>query len=149
MNMRKQFTLTLICLLWALVAVAQPANDQGPWQHRACPIAAVPIAVPSMTLRYHTPLTPAEQIAFGLKTPRPLAMADKVRFAELDILNHVNNKSYMGWFESLRVAHFDHFCAPLFRNLPSPFPATVQTVILRSYEYINFSSSIIKASRLG
>ncbi len=73
-----------------------------------------------MTLRYHTPLTPDEQTAFGLVAPQPLALADRVRFAELDVLNHVNNKSYMGWFETLRVAHFEQVCAQFYRNLPQP-----------------------------
>lgn len=64
-----------------------------------------------MTLRYHTPLSPEAQLAFGLDTPQTVAMADRVRYAELDVLNHVNNKAYMAWFESLRVAYFDHVCA--------------------------------------
>lgn len=64
-----------------------------------------------MTLRYHTPLSPTEQTALGIAVPQTLALADRVRYAELDILQHVNNKSYMGWFETLRVAHFDRFCA--------------------------------------
>jgi acyl-CoA thioester hydrolase len=73
-----------------------------------------------MTLRYHTPLSPEEQISFGLSVPQPIALADRVRYAELDVLNHVNNKSYMGWFESLRVAHFERFCAPFYRDQPRP-----------------------------
>jgi len=69
-----------------------------------------------MTLRYHTPLTPEEQTAFGLDAPQPLAYADRVRFAELDVQNHVNNKSYMTWFETLRVDYFDRLCAPFFNG---------------------------------
>lgn len=73
-----------------------------------------------MNLRYHTPLSPTEQTTFGLQTPQTLALADRVRFAELDILRHVNNKSYMGWFETLRVAHFDLFCAQHFNEENRP-----------------------------
>lgn len=73
-----------------------------------------------MTLRYHTPLSPSEQTAFGIATPQTLALADRVRYAELDILRHVNNKSYMGWFETLRVAHFDNLCARHFNDGPEP-----------------------------
>ncbi len=51
-------------------------------------------------------------MAFGMSKVQPLAIADKVRFAELDRLNHVNNKAYMTWFETLRVIYFDLFCAP-------------------------------------
>lgn len=73
-----------------------------------------------MSLRYHTPLSPAEQIAFGIAAPQPLALADRVRFAELDTLNHVNNKAYMEWFETLRVAYHDRLCAPFYAGLPRP-----------------------------
>jgi len=73
-----------------------------------------------MSLRYHTPLTAEEQLAQGLTVPQRFALADKVRYAELDILNHVNNKSYMTWFETLRVSYFDHCCADLFAQGPRP-----------------------------
>ena len=63
-----------------------------------------------MTLRYLTPLSPNEQIAFGLAKPQPLAMADRVRFSELDLNRHVNNKAYMSWYETVRVRYFDEFC---------------------------------------
>lgn len=81
-----------------------------------------------MTLRFHTPLTPDEQRAAGLDSIKTLALADKVRYAELDPLNHVNNKAYMGWFETLRVEHFYQFCRPLFGDLPQP------RLVLRSAE---------------
>ncbi|KHA52331.1 hypothetical protein [Sulfitobacter geojensis] len=48
-----------------------------------------------MTLTYHTPLSPAQQVVAGIDPVQPLAMADRVRFSELDILNHVNNKVYL------------------------------------------------------
>ena len=73
-----------------------------------------------MTIPYLIPLTPTQQLDFGLEKAQPMAMADKVRFSEIDVLNHVNNKAYMSWFESLRVAHFDQLCAPHFANLPAP-----------------------------
>lgn len=58
-----------------------------------------------MSIRYHTPLEAPEQLAFGLTRPAPLAMADQVRFSELDVLNHVNNAVYMQWFERVRVRY--------------------------------------------
>lgn len=73
-----------------------------------------PTSKKRMTLRYLTPLSAAEQVVQGLDKPQPLAVADKVRFSELDVLNHVNNKAYMSWFESVRVAYFDMFCQPHF-----------------------------------
>lgn len=71
-----------------------------------------------MTLRYHTPLSPEEQHAAGLPAPQVLAMADKVRFGELDINNHVNNKAYFGWFETLRVDYLARFVVPHFEVEP-------------------------------
>ena len=67
-----------------------------------------------MEWRFHRPLTEKEQRAHGIDAPQILAMADRVRFAELDSQNHVNNKAYMTWFETLRVAYFDRFCQPFF-----------------------------------
>lgn len=56
-----------------------------------------------MSLIYHTPLSAADQRSLGLDPVQPLAMADRVRFSELDVLQHVNNAVYMEWFERLRV----------------------------------------------
>ncbi|GLQ26642.1 acyl-CoA thioesterase [Sulfitobacter pacificus] len=58
-----------------------------------------------MTLLYHTPLTPAQQVVAGIDPVQPLAVADRVRFSELDVLNHVNNTVYLEWFERLRVRY--------------------------------------------
>ncbi|MCX7559835.1 thioesterase family protein [Sulfitobacter sp. F26204] len=58
-----------------------------------------------MTLVYHTPLSAAQQAVAGVDPVQPLAMADRVRFSELDVLNHVNNKTYFEWFERLRIRY--------------------------------------------
>ncbi|OIQ32075.1 MAG: thioesterase [Alphaproteobacteria bacterium MedPE-SWcel] len=73
-----------------------------------------------MTLRYLTPLSPDEQIAHGLSDPVPMAMADRVRFSEIDILQHVNNKAYLDWFEALRVEYYNSFFRPHFKGLEQP-----------------------------
>ncbi len=62
-----------------------------------------------MTLPYHTPLTTDQQKSLGIDFPAPYAMADKVRFSELDVLNHVNNAVYFEWFERVRVLYTQHF----------------------------------------
>ena len=59
-----------------------------------------------MTLPYHTLLNKAQQQEAGLPSIWPLAIADRVRFAELDSLNHVNNAAYMTWFETARINYF-------------------------------------------
>lgn len=33
-------------------------------------------------------------------------MKDRVRFGELDVLNHVNNAAYLRWFENFRIQYF-------------------------------------------
>ncbi len=73
-----------------------------------------------MELRYLIPLTPEEQRAHGLPEPQPLAIADRVRFSELDPLDHVNNKAYLDWFEAVRVRHFETMCLPHFGDAPHP-----------------------------
>ncbi|GHF46030.1 acyl-CoA thioesterase [Seohaeicola zhoushanensis] len=71
-----------------------------------------------MQLRYHTPLPPEEQLAQGLDAAQPMALADRVRFAELDSQNHVNNKAYLGWFETVRVIYGETFLLPHFDLRP-------------------------------
>jgi len=73
-----------------------------------------------MDLRYLSPLSADEQRAHGLDQPQPLALADRVRYSELDVLNHVNNKAYMEWFETLRTEHFFRLCAPFYKGFPVP-----------------------------
>ncbi len=67
-------------------------------------------------LPFHTPLSPEQQRAAGLDAIWPLALADKVRFAELDPLNHVNNVAYLTWFESARVTYFKHIGLTTYEN---------------------------------
>ena len=73
-----------------------------------------------MELRYHTPLSPEEQLAHGLDVPQPMAIADRVRFSELDAQNHVNNKHYMEWFERARVEHLVQNFHPFYGDGPKP-----------------------------
>ncbi|MEP2640278.1 thioesterase family protein [Roseobacter sp.] len=58
-----------------------------------------------MTLLYHTPLSHQTQRDLGIPHPAPMALADRVRFSELDVLKHVNNAVYMHWFEQVRVRY--------------------------------------------
>ena len=73
-----------------------------------------------MDLRFLTPLTASEQTAQGLAEPQPLAMADRVRFSELDNQNHVNNKAYMDWFERVRIEHLNRMIVPHYAPGPGP-----------------------------
>jgi len=69
-----------------------------------------------MDLPYHTPLSVEQQSQLGIDPPQVLALADKVRFAEIDNQNHVNNKAYLTWLETLRVAYFQRYCMPYFEG---------------------------------
>ncbi|WP_299961985.1 thioesterase family protein [uncultured Roseobacter sp.] len=62
-----------------------------------------------MTMPYITPLTAAQQTELGIAPPAPLAMADRVRFSELDALHHVNNAVYMEWFERARIRYVQDY----------------------------------------
>lgn len=73
-----------------------------------------------MELKFLTPLSAQEQLHHGLSQAFPLALADRVRFSELDILHHVNNKAYLGWFETARVSYFDQYCGQHFQDMPAP-----------------------------
>ena len=58
-----------------------------------------------MTLIYHTPLSADQQRDAGITDPQPLALADQVRFSDLDTNNHVNNCTYFEWFERVRIRY--------------------------------------------
>ncbi len=53
-----------------------------------------------------TPLDRAQLQSVGVPEGWHYGMADRVRFHELDALNHVNNVAYFRWFETLRIAFF-------------------------------------------
>ncbi len=62
-----------------------------------------------MTTTYLTPLPVLELRAAGVPAPWTFGLRDKVRFYELDALNHVNNTPYLLWFETLRVRWFSDY----------------------------------------
>ncbi len=73
-----------------------------------------------MTLAYHTPLSPDQQRAAGLTQPQSLAMADQVRFSDLDTNNHVNNAVYFEWFERLRIRYTQSLIEQGLMDAPGP-----------------------------
>jgi acyl-CoA thioester hydrolase len=56
-------------------------------------------------LRYHTPLDAPHLRALGIPEPWAFGLADRVRFAEIDALGHVNNTAYLTWYESFRLPY--------------------------------------------
>ncbi|PWJ21011.1 acyl-CoA thioesterase [Jannaschia seohaensis] len=62
-----------------------------------------------MTFPLLTPLTGEALRGAGVPAPFRLGQADRVRFRELDVLDHVNNAVYLSWFETFRIDYFRHF----------------------------------------
>lgn len=58
-----------------------------------------------MTLPFHTPLSRDQMRAAGVPDDWPFAIADKVRFSEIDALGHVNHTDYLRWCESARLPY--------------------------------------------
>ncbi len=56
-------------------------------------------------LRYHVPLEAQKLRTLGIPEPWTFGLADRVRFAEIDALGHVNNTAYLTWFESFRLPY--------------------------------------------
>lgn len=45
----------------------------------------------------------------GVPEPFVVGQADRVRFDELDVLDHVNNAVYLSWFETFRIAYLRNY----------------------------------------
>lgn len=56
-------------------------------------------------MEYLTPLETDDLRALGIGPPWTYGIADRVRFGELDALNHVNHTAYLRWFESFRLPY--------------------------------------------
>lgn len=61
---------------------------------------------PLATIPLVTPLTPDQLRSVGVPDGWNFGQADRVRFHELDALNHVNNIVYLRWFEDIRIPYF-------------------------------------------
>lgn len=65
---------------------------------------SLPIKLP-----FVTSLTGAALRDAGVPDPWNFGMADRVRFGEIDALNHVNNVAYLRWYETLRVHYLNEY----------------------------------------
>lgn len=95
-------------------------------------------------------LTPLDAPALrdaGIPAPWGFGMADRVRFGELDALNHVNNVVYLRWYETLRVIYLEDYGL---YDLAGPDPKfVVKTVgldfraeVMRGARYINVTRTV-------
>ncbi|MHA6267687.1 thioesterase family protein [uncultured Aliiroseovarius sp.] len=64
---------------------------------------------PFANIQLVTPLDGATLQSVGVPAGWNFGLADRVRFHELDALNHVNNVAYLRWFESLRIPYFQAY----------------------------------------
>lgn len=62
-----------------------------------------------MTFPLLTPLTVPQLRAQSIPEPFAFGQADRVRFHELDVLDHVNNARYLSWFETFRIAYLREY----------------------------------------
>ena len=83
-----------------------------------------------MDLPYLTPLDTDQLRAVGIPDPWTFGMADKVRFGEIDALQHVNNAVYLKWFENLRILYFER---PGFVDTDRPRPKVVLRALTLDY----------------
>ena len=58
-----------------------------------------------MDLPFLQQLDRAALQAAGVPAPWSFGIADRVRFSELDALNHVNHTTFLRWFESFRIPY--------------------------------------------
>jgi len=64
-------------------------------------------------ITYHAPIDADALRKLGIPEPWNIGFADRVRFAELDTLGHVNNAAYLGWFENFRLQYMKAYGVPL------------------------------------
>ena len=94
-----------------------------------------------------TPLDASALREAGIPEPWTYGMGDRVRFGELDALNHVNNVVYLRWYETLRVNYLEDYGI---YKLSGPDPKFVvksvgldyKAEIKRSTDYINVTRTV-------
>lgn len=59
-----------------------------------------------MKIPFLTPLNAAQLRSVNIPEPWTYGLADRVRFGEIDALEHVNNTAYLRWFEQFRTLYF-------------------------------------------
>lgn len=94
-----------------------------------------------------TPLDAPALRAADIPAPWGFGMADRVRFGELDALNHVNNVVYLRWYETLRVVYLESYGLYDLAGPDSKF--VVKTVgldyhaeVMRGAAYINVARTV-------
>ncbi|SMR71816.1 acyl-CoA thioester hydrolase [Aliiroseovarius halocynthiae] len=75
------------------------------------PLADIPLV---------TPLTAQKLRQAGVPEGWNFGQMDRVRFHELDALNHVNNITYLRWFEDIRIPYFHAYAVTSYDGRDDP-----------------------------
>lgn len=65
-----------------------------------------------------TPLSTEQLRGENVPDPWSFGIADRVRFGEIDALQHVNNAAYLRWFENLRIQYFRDYGVSDYKGIP-------------------------------
>ena len=87
-----------------------------------------------MTLPLLSPLPVETLRAQGVPEPFAFGQADRVRFHELDVLDHVNNATYLSWFETFRIAYLRAYGLGDYASAASR-PAVILKQVAVSYHH--------------
>ncbi|MEM8554354.1 MAG: thioesterase family protein [Pseudomonadota bacterium] len=80
-----------------------------------------------MDTPFLTPLGPADLRNLNIPEPWQFGIRDRVRFEELDALNHVNHTAYLRWFEMMRVEYVRAYGI-------SPYDGTGPELVLKAVD---------------
>ena len=77
----------------------------------------------------------------------PFGWQDRVRFSELDPLNHVNNASYLSWFEMARIGYLASYGLTSMRKQPNDPQIVVRRQVVDYLSPVLFGDSYVVTMR--
>lgn len=92
-----------------------------------------------------TSLYPEALRRAGIAEPWSYGMADRVRFGEIDALNHVNNVEYLRWYETLRVNYLHDY--GIYKYVVENSKFVVKTVGLNYKTEVHHGANYINVAR--
>ncbi|MEL6957541.1 MAG: thioesterase family protein [Pseudomonadota bacterium] len=98
-------------------------------------------------MHFLTPLTGPALRDAGIPQPWGYGLADKVRFGEIDALQHVNNAAYLRWFENLRINYFRDYGVHAYGGSERPPMNVLKSVTLDFLAEVKLGDSYIMTAR--
>ena len=77
----------------------------------------------------------------------PFGYRDRVRFSELDPLNHVNNAAYLSWFETARIGYLVSYGLTSMRQQPDDPQIVVRRQIVDYLAPVLFGENYVVTMR--